>query len=276
MGGLGNQLFQYALGRHLAIKNNTELRLDLSSFHYNPDRCFVLNAFNINAIEATPNQIPYHKRDVRKNRFRSRFSEYFNTSTPIYNEPHFHFDENVLKCKSPKYLYGYWQSEKYFESIKDEILNEFRFKKPLIENSSLSFNKIRSTSSVAIHVRRGDYKNHGRLSLLEDNYYKKAFEEILIRVIDPSFFVFSDDIEWCQNHFKFGISVNYVETFNDLIDFELMRLCKHHIIANSTFSWWAAYLSGFPKATTIAPLDWFKPNSSYTSKDLYLDSWLTI
>jgi hypothetical protein len=269
MGGVGNQMFQYALGKALAIKNKTDLVLDLTSFVNNDNRIFLLDQFNTNINKVHINKIPYHKRELRPNKIISKLSKYFNFGLNVYSEPHFHYDPNVLFCKDQSYICGYWQSEKYFEKIKEIIFKEFRLKTPLDSNSNEYFDIINRTNSVAVHVRRCDYKNNERLYLLNEDYYSKAFNFVLKNVKNADFYIFSDDINWCKEHFRFDIPFKFVESKNDLIDFELMRLCKHHIIANSTFSWWSAYLSENHNQIKIAPLNWFKPNTKYLSNDIY-------
>lgn len=273
MGGLGNQLFQYALGRHLAIKNNTELKLDISFYEKNKSREFKLCYLNTKYSLANTSEIPVLKRNRKLNKIQKTYYSLIDKKLKICNEVNFSFDKKLLELTDNYYLFGYWQSEKYFKEISSHLVKELSLKNPLTIDSNLFFDDINNANSVAVHVRRCDYKNHERLSLLNKDYYQKAFSLILEKVEQPKFFIFSDDIAWCKENFKFEFPLHYVDTSNDLIDFELMKICKHHIIANSTYSWWATYLSKSKNSITIAPLNWFKPNTSFVSKDLYMSYW---
>lgn len=275
MGGIGNQLFQYALGRNLAVKNNTDLKLDLSSFKNNPTRIFALNAFNIRATEATPKQIPYYKRDIRKSKLRSRFSEYFNLCSPVYDESHFHFDENVLNCKSPKYLFGYWQSERYFKEISSVIKADLTLKKPTNKKVSAVANLIKKKNSISLHIRRGDYLNNQTHPILSLDYYSKGLALLEPKLKNPAIFIFSDDINWCKANLNLNQEHYFVDGNKDWEDLYLISLCENHIIANSSFSWWGAWLSDFKDKIVIAPNNWFTPND-YLTQDLVPKNWIKI
>jgi hypothetical protein len=200
----------------------------------------------------------------------------------VFKEPHFPYDPNILKCNNHVYLEGYWQTEKYFKDIKEIILRDFTIvEEPDPRNKTMA-DQIRGSESVSIHVRRGDYVTnpttnayHGTCS---EDYYKKAIQIIKNRVHKPQFFIFSDDLTWVREHLDIGYPTVFVD-FNgpdkDYEDLRLMSLCQNHIIANSSFSWWGAYLGSDPGKIVIAPKRWFKKTDIITS-DLLPESWIQL
>lgn len=285
-GGLGNQLFQYALGRALTIKHNTVLKLDLS--FYNQDKSGVtyrqygLNNFHINADIATKEEVNNIKRSHLKGIFKSIYWK-LQYRKPYYRQNYikektFSFDQNILNCPNNIYVDGYWQSPKYFENIRAVLLKELSLKKPLNENEKDFFKKIKNTESVSIHVRRGDYvsnQKHTEIYVqLSMDYYNKAIACINKKVGKPSFFIFSDDLDWAKTHFNIFSNCVYVDS-NAAESIYLMSLCKHNIIANSTFSWWGAWLNKNVDKTVITPEKWFVTNKLNT-KDLLPEKWVKI
>ena len=279
IGGLGNQLFQYAAGKTLAQLNQTELKLDVSAFDEYKLRHFDLHHFNLNANFATGEEIkslyPAHN-----------FEKAFQYLSPLhrrtyYREKYFHFDENVLKLGPDVYLKGYFQSEKYFSTAKDIILKEFSFKKEVIKNVEYFSSVLKKGNTVSVHLRRGDFSNdsagteyHGVLSA---EYYQSASGIIRSKIPDSIFYVFSDDINWAKENYKLSgaIFVSGEITKNHFEDLYLMSQCRHQIIANSSFSWWGAWLNNNPEKIVIAPKKWFNkgPKDTY---DLYPEGWFVI
>ena len=283
-GGLGNQMFQYALGRNLAITNKTEVKFDLS-FYKKIDgnkttREYTLNHFNIIEKIATENEIKKLKKYEQKKGRRNFFHNTFIADNSIYiKEKQFNFDENIFKSSTNIYLDGYWQSKKYFKNIENIIHKEFILREEFqIKNEDLKQNIV-SSNSVSLHIRRGDYINnrktnevHGLCSLY---YYQKSLEIISKKQNDLKIFVFSDDIEWAKNNLKTNFPTIFIENNKDCEDLILMSLCKHNIIANSSFSWWRAWLNQNPDKIVIAPKEWFNdPNKDTT--DLIPKSWIRI
>ncbi len=295
-GGLGNQMFQYAIGRHLAYLNKTKLKLDIS-FYKDPQknifRQYALGNFNIieNFIsddEAKKIKINnFHNKSLPTKILR-KILKFLEEKKPIHKrsyikEPYFHFCEEILKIKDKKYIYlfGYWQSEKYFKNIENIIRKEFTLKNDLSKEARDILNKIQNTNSISIHIRRGDYvKNkkthalHGTCSL---DYYYKAIKTIQEKIKNPHFFIFSDDISWAQENLKMNFPFTLVKgaDIKDVEEVILMSKCKHNIIANSTFSWWGAWLNSNHNKIVIAPKPWFNI-STINTKDLLPSSWLTI
>ncbi len=281
IGGLGNQMFQYALGRQLAVKNNTTLKLDIQAFKDYKLRNYDLDCFNILENIATPDDlsgvIPPSDRLINK------IGKHMNVRLKgiqriqYIKEQAFSFQQEILDLKDNVYLDGYWQSEKYFFDIKNIILKDFTVKNsPDPVNESI-MKEITECESVNIHIRRGDYVSnpitnqyHGFLGL---EYYQKAIRLILEKVGSPHFFVFSDDPEWASENIETDFPITYIKHNGDknYEDLRLMSTCKHHIIANSSFSWWGSWLSRNEDKIVIAPKKWF--NAALDTKDISLDSW---
>lgn len=294
-GGLGNQMFQYAAGLAISLHNNAEFLLDLSFFKKcdfgDTKRDFYLNNFNISGNIAKDSDIAgiglpnMTKKDIlsKSKRKLFRITEYFK---PIYRkkiiiEPYFHFCPDILKIKKNCYLSGVWQSEKYFKNIKNIIRKEFTLKnEPNIELTNW-IKIINKYNSISLHIRRGDYINsqktnqfHGVCSL---SYYYSAIEKILSRVTNPYFFIFSDDIDWAKNNLKIKSPAIFAGG-NGIADYEeliLISKCKHNIIANSSFSWWGAWLNENKDQIVISPKEWFNVKNINTS-DLIPERWIII
>ena len=270
-GGLGNQFFQYAAGLSVAIANNTTLKLDISSYQISSHR-YRLDNFNITA-EVLPIKTPSNlSQRIRKtilgraiSKLRREIEARIGSSgTRIYKDPG-KFDPNVLSLPDGICLDGYWQSEKYFAHIADIIRREFTPKpQPTPANKEMA-ERITNCESVNLHIRRGDYVSnpeynrvHGTCDI---SYYKKAVEMLSEEVGNPCFFVFSDDIDWAKNNLQLKFPTTFVDINGPDFDYEDLRLmtqCKHHIIANSTFSWWGAWLCQYPQKIAIAPSRWFR------------------
>jgi hypothetical protein len=262
-GGLGNQMFQYATGRRLAHVLQTDLKLDITGFERDPLRIYHLSCFRIQEQFATPREIanfagrkPWN---VMFQRLHPRFAY-----TVIREKPFPRFVPEVLCARGNVYLKGYWQSEKYFYDIRAMLLQEFAWRQNLDAENMKVVQDIQQHNAIAIHSRRGDYVTnpqtqqfHGTCSL---EYYHQAVEIITARVEHPHFFVFSDDPEWCQRNIQTDFPTIYMthnppERGHD--DLRLMAQCKHFILANSSFSWWGAWLADYPEKMVIAPNDWF-------------------
>lgn len=287
MGGLGNQMFQYAAGRRLSYVNNTELKLDLGWFSniaaINTARKYELAVFCIQESFAT------HRETVnfRKNPLHAIVSRLISKAIPsrmrrhIY-EKHYHFDPDILNLPDDVYLEGFWQCPRYFEDIEDIIRKEFTINTAPDDLNQRMAEDIASTESVSIHVRRGDYVSNPVISsvhgICPPEYYRSAVETIACRVNQPHFFVFSDDPAWVKKSLLFiepATFVDYNGPDKAYEDMRLMGLCKHHIIANSSFSWWGAWLSNNTRKIVIAPKKWFK-DTRYNTGDVIPEDWLRI
>jgi hypothetical protein len=288
-------MFQYAVARHLAIKNNTELKMDISFFNNvgdNTYRKYRLDNFNIEENFLSKKELKkikrnnFHGQSLMQRILRKIFIKLENRKPLIektyITEPSPAFEKKILEIRTKKniYLYGNWQSEKYFKNIKDIIIKDFSLKREMTEKTKYFLSKIKKSESVSIHIRRGDYvKNiktkeyHGICSL---DYYKKAIKLTEEKIKNPVFFVFSDDIEWVKNNLKTKNPLTFVSG-NNMPDYEemvLMSKCDHNIIANSSFSWWGAWLNSNPNKIVIAPKKWY--NAPVETKDLIPNKWITI
>ena len=280
IGGLGNQMFQYAFGRYLSIQHNTNLYCDIADLQNKNlghiHRNFSLDGFNLQAAI-------YNLNDQKSGKeifFKKLFSSPKNKLKTI-SEKRLHFDKEIGNAVDNIYLNGYWQSPLYFEKIEDIIRKDFTFSIPLSKGAEQFLLKIKASNSVSIHVRRGDYVNNPETlsyhGICDISYYKKAIEIIKDRVSTPTFFIFTDDPEWVKQNFSLSDDIILVSnaSFSQFDDLQLMSACKHAIIANSSFSWWGAWLISNPAKTVIAPLKWLQ-NDSIKTDDLFPKTWMRI
>lgn len=282
-GGLGNQLFQYAAGLSLSRHHNVPVKVDTRELKL-PDklvgtsRYYELQNLINPPLVATKEEV---ESVIEANTFQNFFQKLLPSyKRSVYNEKKFGFDKNFFRAGVNIYVKGYRQSEKYFVSIKDEIAKSFQFKRPLISDVLKEADKISKVESVSIHIRRGDYHStaakdyHGTLSR---RFYRAAMNRISSSIANPTFYVFSDNIEWAQN-LDFESPVHFVShriSSNHYHDFYLMQSCRHNIIANSSFSWWAAWLNPNPGKVVIAPDKWFN-NAPLDTTDLIPEKWIKL
>lgn len=263
-GGLGNQMFQYAFGRYLALKNKTELKYHFTNALFNTQRKFELDVFNIQATEAASEDL--QKFGIIQNRvlnrllylFDERYGIQFNKHIITQRHP-YTFNSSYLAIKDNSYIQGYFADEQYLKEIENIIRKEFTLKKKLDERNKKILKQIQNTVSVSIHVRRTDYiTNKTNIpKFIGLDYYVNSIKKIKKLVSDPIFFVFSDDIPWCKKNLdKLSDNIRYINhntgknSYKDLV---LMGNCKHNIIANSSFSWWAGWLNNSKNKIVIKP-----------------------
>lgn len=287
-GGLGNQMFQYAAGQAAAARLATELKLDLSYFSDQPagntPRKYELNCFNLPQDFATKNDLQQiHGKPLFGYLFKKikqKFKPYYEKA--YFLEQAFTYDPHILDISGDTYLEGYWQSEKYFLDQAELIRNNLTFSSPpQTENASL-LKKICSCNSIGIHIRRSDYLTnpnaHKTHSTCPAEYYTQALALLLTKVENPQIFVFSDDPSWAKKNILINAPVTFI-THNDpekgFEDLRLLSNCQHFIIANSSFSWWGAWLSKNKNKQVIAPKQWFK-REKLNTKDLLPENWLKI
>ena len=264
IGGLGNQMFQYAF--YLALKNrypNEEIKLDINLFKtYQLHNGFELEkVFHISAPYATPKEISrisyyvpnYKLQRVIRKLLPARRTEYIEKCD-------FLFQPEVFRT-GDCYYEGYWQNYRYFDDIFSEVSAAFSFKNGLERKNKMILEQISNNQqAVSIHIRRGDYINHKTLGNICDiEYYTKAIQLIFHHYSNPCFYIFSNDISWCRNNLMvlFRKCQCYFIDWNigtdSYIDMQLMSACKNNILANSSFSWWAAYLNSYSDKIIIAP-----------------------
>jgi len=274
-GGLGNQMFQYATAKALAVHNNTQLLLDVNEFDTYDLRDLELDKYTIKA-EITNRNI-FVKKLIKKLNLDKLFSNY-------YVEKSLKYDEKVKKLSSNVYMEGYFQNEKYFSTIREEILKDFTINgEKSLYTKQIEKEILNELVSVSLHIRRGDYVSdentnsvHGTCDL---EYYKKAMNLLNDKYKDVKYFIFSDDIDWVKENLQIGNAV-YIESEEKRIpheDIYLMSLCSHNIIANSSFSWWGAWLNKYDEKIVIAPQRWFSNEKMFQeSNDIVCTGWRKI
>jgi len=280
IGGLGNQLFQYAAARRLAQYHQVPLKLDITGFETYKLHNYSLNHFNIVETFAQPDEIARYKKQGFIHRVRRRFFPYALQRHIL--EKSLSFQPAILNLHPNVYLQGYWQSERYFIDIAVIIRQEFMIKTPIDAINAQLSEQITATNAVSLHVRRGDYasnpvfqKVHGLTSL---EYYAKAIQKIAAQVENTHFFIFSDDPDWTRANLNFDVPLTFVthnQADKNYEDLRLMSLCQHHIIANSSFSWWGAWLGGNPKKIICYPAHWANDKNLNTS-DIIPNGWQKI
>lgn len=285
IGGLGNQFFQYAVGRHLAEIHRTVLKIDISGFEAYKDREYSLWPFNIQEHLASPDEVAaltVRKQGIMESvvtRVLRRPSE----PAPTHiREKHFHFDPDILNLPDSVYLDGYWQSEKYFADIADIIRQEFTVKTPQKGKDKDLAELMASCESVSLHIRRGDFVSdshtnqvHGTCDL---DYYRRCVENFTPTVKHPRFFIFSDEPEWARDNLRLPYPTTLVAhngADKNYEDMRLMSQCKHHIIANSSFSWWGAWLNPIEDKLVFAPKRWFTRDNR-NLHDLIPNQWIKV
>jgi hypothetical protein len=270
-GELGNQMFQYALARHLSKKRGDTLVLDASDLAgKRGKRFYALAPFNVKGTLQTN-------------------CEYFRELQALWvvREFSYGFNRSVLECPCPNImLHGLWQTEQYFIDVAALIREDFTFKTSLPDSYSTLQSEIAESESVCLHIRRTDCLSSGfDDAFVGFDYYQTGSHRISHHVNNPHFFVFSDDMEWCKQNLSIPYKKTFLHSDGPAIQhFQLMVKCKHFIIANSTFSWWAAWLGLHRDKVVIAPRHWFRSenqldltsSSLLQSDDLTPSSWLRI
>jgi hypothetical protein len=284
LGGLGNQLFQYSVGRFLAQKTHARLKLDVSAFRQYRLRPYKLQHFHVEADVLTERELRELGIQDRPNgvfswalhRFRKR------ASIPIVSEGFFEFDPAILTLRPPCYLKGYWQSPKYFAEIESLIREELQVREPLEGENKAMAARIHDSLAVAVHVRCGDYLSNAHTNRYHGTCgsedYRAAETLWRDRLGAVQLFVFSDDPDWVEANLRFAspaIVLRHNGPKRDYEDLRLMSLCQHHIIANSTFSWWGAWLCQHPEKVVTAPKNWFR-EAGHRSDDLIPANWIRI
>lgn len=287
-GGLGNQLFQYSFGRYLSLKHNAELKFDdnlsISKLNFT-SRSLGLSKYKLDLKFANKKELNQYK--FFKNGILARLERKIIQKNPFLNR-------NVIVEESFKilnkeelpdncYFDGYWQSQYYFDTISALIRKDLELNFELSEANKILEYQIINSTSVSLHIRRGDYisinSNKKIYSTCSLEYYQKAISHIKQKFTDVNFFIFSDDINWAKENFTTDnftiVDINYDNPHADLY---LMSKCKHNIIANSSFSWWGAWLNCFEKKIVITPKEWYidKKTNSNAIKSLIPKDWVII
>lgn len=285
LGGLGNQMFTYACGRRLAEKFHTELLLNLSSVN-NYRWSYALDKFNIRAeVNNRINTRLFEIGGSITNRLLGRKTMVSIKGIKPVWEYKAAFNPEIIDLHDNVFLDGYWASEKYFKDIADILRNEFTLREAISRNTMLWEDKIKSEEMpISLHIRRGDYLesdiNRQIYAQVPVSYYYNGIELIRKNADISALFVFSNDIDWCKEMFKFDIPVYYVtgnDEFHGYEDMYLMSLCKHNIVANSTFSWWGAWLNRYKEKVVICPKKFFNISDIWhDSTDTWPEEWIQL
>lgn len=279
IGGLGNQMFQYAFGKYIE-KQGFKVKYDITGFHdYTLWDYKLETVFNIDVPKAN-NEEFNHIKDNSKNIFARLRRKVLGFKRLHIQEKTFNINE--LKKEKSYYLDGYWNTWKYVYAVDNIVRDKFN-----IPNSQLSIHSkkilsdIQNNNSVSIHFRRGDYvsnkKNYNILGVCSLEYYQTAINIISEKISNPKFYIFSDDIEWVRNNFYMpNHTIKFIEKTKDYEELALMSKCKHNIIANSTFSWWGAYLNNNKEKICIAPQHWYNHKKKNSRLKLIPPKWNSI
>lgn len=279
-GGLGNQMFQWALARMIQVTTDMDVYLDMSYFDKRYARPYQLDIFKINPnfVEDVWTKIKLYI--IWKFRIFLRWEKVFGYT--VFSEKQFNFDRNVQRVKPDTFIEGFFQSEMYFKCIEGVLREDFKFEKLPDENNRKVLSMINSGISVSLHIRRGDYveKKRYKDSYAECSldYYMRAIKYFEKRFPDFTVFVFSDDMDWVKKNLKLPCKCVYVshnkgeKSYEDL---RLMSSCTHNIIANSTFSWWGAWLNPNNGKIVIAPKKWFN-DDNIVQTDIIPEGWIQI
>lgn len=285
-GGLGNQLFQYAFGYAIAKDNGEELRLDTTFYgkqHNSRQTERTLDMFKLpinNKKEINPVEISrlitFLQKPSVNYLIRRLLPKAIRIGKLTYvKEDKLQYLPEVTNVNN-KYVYydGYWHSDRYFAKYREEIIEQFVYSNKSIEDEYSSFiTDAPDGETVAVHIRRGDYITQNNPNAMGIEYYRAAIEKAKTIIKKPIFCFFSDDPEWVKNNFSNIpqlIIANYHRSLNDIEEFQLMAKCKHQIISNSSYSWWAAWLNNNNNKIVIVPKVW------HGKKDMMLDSWIKI
>lgn len=298
MGGLGNQMFQYAAGKALAERHGVRLALDISGFRADPLRSFLLDRLlvpeGIPTAEGKAAAAGKALGNFHRAKWRGRIDRLLRRvgqppivpSTDEYREPHFHYDPIFEQLGSHTTLFGYFQSERYFAPIAEQLRDWFSLREPVRGAAAEILAKIEASHlPVSVHVRRGDYLNPGTAEfhgVVGELYYRQALGRLEQAAGEAELFVFSDDAAAAERVLNFVPKPRLVHVRGTAErpweDMTLMARCRHHVIANSSFSWWGAWLNGTEEKQVIAPRQWFAPAElkKLNTADLYPAGWIVV
>ena len=282
-GGLGNQLFQYAAALRVALITGSPLRLDILSLARDSKRCYSLWPYQISATLAGDAEITFFQGRERLRTAKHALYERIPARWRRWHwvrQPSLRFYPPVLGLQGSVYLDGSWQSERYFGDITDRLRSEFTLSAPLTGRNEALARQIESMpSTVSLHVRRGDYVDHAATQAIHEvcspDYYAAAVLRLAGSEDKSHVFVFSDDTTWVKTNVHLPLPMTIVDhnpADQAHEDLRLMSLCRHHIIANSSFSWWGAWLGRKPGKMVFAPNRWFNCDG-YEIRDIVPADW---
>lgn len=286
-GGMGNQMFQYAFGKRIARQLNTDLVLDLTVLldRSKKGKDFVYRDYDLDVFKVDPKFTL--QPGLLRTLFQVRSSRMFKILNHLsigkleyIKEPHFHVAENLMTSPKDHAVYdGWWQSWRYFESIKTELKAEFSFRRDPLEIANPLYEQISKTNAVCINVRRTDFLKVSELNTTNQDYFLNGVNYLAEHLEEPHFYIFSDDVAWCRENLKLQYPYTVVDHSYKGYKFgnyqQLMASCKHFIIPNSSFAWWAVWMSDYPGKTVIAPKHWFN-SSEHDTSDLVPKDWIRL
>lgn len=257
-GGLGNQMFQYAYGRALMGLGSGPVVYEATSYAEDRLRDFGLNVWSVDLP-----LLPAEKERALASRYgglgRKGWLHGVRPLRKVAERP-FGFDPRFLQVRDNTHLIGYWQDERFFESVGEEIRNHFKPAQPVTEKTARVVDQVVATNSVAVHVRRTDYLKHAEMQVCDAGYHRRCVEMLLAKHSGLEAYVFSDDLAWCRANLELPCPTHYVDHTTAATaheDLWMMSRCRHQVIPNSSFSWWAAWLKLDPSGETFAPSPWF-------------------
>jgi hypothetical protein len=281
MGGLGNQMFQYAAARNLATLRGTKLALDLGWFDDEGARAPAPRTYELDALHL---QLPLVRVSQRRLEVLEGFAprlltplRWFPPRLTVVREKSPSFDPSLFAAPESSLLIGYWQSERYFDAVAEQVRAQFSFDRSDGVAEPTILGEIEASPSLGVHVRRGDYVTSATTNLmhgtLDPTYYDEAVNYVSARRDVQRIFVFSDDPDWAEAHLSFALPTTYLRTEGRAVDdLHLLQMCNHQVIANSSFSWWAAWLNNNPEKIVVAPKQWFR-DPGIATHDLIPSAW---
>ncbi len=268
MGGLGNQMFQYAAARALSLKRDIPFKIDFDDPYKFVKRKLNLFPFSLEVQRASWSELQKCKPKRRVEKRLWLLAGKDPLCKLVREKADYMYDPGFFSCPDGAYLSGFWQTEKYFSDIEDTIRSDFKFREPAAGVNKEWLDRISNSTSVSVHIRRGDVisvpKTNRIFGVMTPEYYQAAISNMINAYKDCVFFFFSDDIEWVKANIKTIHPCFYVDANDDEHNYEDLRLmssCKHHIIANSSFSWWGAWLNADQHKKVIAPARWMSTKS---------------
>ena len=261
-GGLGNQMFQAAFGLQLANQHQTELVLDLSTYADKPAHGYMLDRFDLGARSLRPEELPYLPRRYQGTPVSAWPDWLVSSRLKRIREKPFGFSEHYLRSPDNSYLVGYWQSERFFSDVQTEVRQQFRLRDGLSDAGRRLWEQLIAPGSMALHIRRGDYLTNPQASAIYRNlsldYYRRAVLARLTERTGVEVTIFSNDIAWCQEQLNLPCPTRFVtDSAGPHEELVAMSAAEAIVIANSTFSWWAAWLSSREEPRIFAPRKWF-------------------
>lgn len=267
-GRLANQIFQHAVLVAVGVKKGYVVKLPAKNETVKPDGCF-----NFASQKWVPYKLDlYDCFDLKSER---ASEEETNSLKNKFNEKGFAFDPRVFDVEDSTSIEGYFQSSKYFDDVREDILKEFKFKPEIEKQADTIVGAISNREIVAVHIRRGDNVVNPTFPLIGLDYVGKAMEHFTDK--DYNFLIVSDDVPWCREAFQTEDNVFFSEGNSAFVDLCLMSKCQHNIISNSSFSWWSAWANTNKDKRVVAPSNWFKSKEmNDNTKDLYCEGWIVI